>query len=836
MGICKGIKNINDTAWCKENEYNMSKNIYWRLRKIEKYIVFQVKKIIYRIFDNTTVVGEYQSFRRTIIKYSAIEILKGIFIASIVLKFDCLVLKKQILKTVDENVFCPSIIGGIGIAGVILGLYCSNVATIYSTRYANAPRNVANAFRNDRLTRKCVSGIVDYIAFGFVILSATMIKLEISWGVVIVSALWSIAVIASYSIAGNRAYQLSDIYSIADDSNRILYRIIAKSMNKKIFATDANFQNYFLNVAEKQIDILKAIQKYGEADSKNDRTTMTEFMCNNLAIVSVYWKRKKDISRLSMWFRDTQKYQKWHMTNDIESSCALRTGTALRTKGERDYWWFEDELFSINKACIRVLFVNQDYASLYAYLLAVDRMCRMAIEGKEANYYVAYIDFIRRLIEEGISKEIQDEENKKNFAGVVEVISLLYLNIILETSKLYQELDFQAVFSAILKSIDKGNDYDNCLALRRRGNKEFYEKIITEIKIEGRRITPDWVIKQQVAKEEYVYLNSLLDIVREGMNHAFSLGKIFYSNRLFFEACIIFTRFYEYESKLTRFIEVVNYRKAELETYHVDRALMWDDFRLTRLQETMDEWKKDIPTLLSACSCNFALDNWKNNEDFPDFLGESYNHICEDAVEAITSNNIEQFSVDYENLSKLMLLYQEYIRTDFVKKNDLYRAEYAYYMFTSPIVEWAQIGGLAVLWGEFNSEPEWKERVCRGANAIFEKDGEKTDLPEKLIEYIQHRNGFMLGIGCRDFLQNGWKIKVANAIRESNICESEYGIYGATLKTDSKLLKSFCSSFMDLGFTNDPAEVFWVTCVNPFLPEEKRFETSNSWDEVMPDV
>jgi len=814
----------------------MNRNIYWRLRKIVKDIIFQVKKIIFRILDNTTVLGEYQSFRQMILKYSAIEILKGILIASIVLVFDHMLLKNQVLKTADKNIFCSSIIGGIGIAGVILGLYCSNIATIYSTRYANAPRNVSNAFQYDRLTRKCVSGIVDYIAFGFVILSAAMVKLEISWGVVIVSTLWSIAVIVSYSIAGNRAYQLSDIYSIADDSNRILYRIIARRLNQRIFVTDANFQNHFMKMAEKQIDILKAIQKYGESDSKKDHATMTEFMCKNLVIVAAYWKGKKNIDRRSMWFRDTQKYQKWHMSNDTESSIALSTGTVLRTKGEHDYWWFEDELFTINKACIRALAANQDYASLYTYLLALDGMCRIAIEGKEANYYVAQVDLIRRTIEECVPKESQKEEVKKKFAGLVEVISLLYLDIILETSKLYQELDFQTEFSAILKSIDKGENYGNSLELRRRGNKEFYEKIITEVKIEGRRITPDWVIKQQVAKEEYVYLNSLLDIVREGMNHAFGLGKIFSSKGLFFEACIVFTRFYEYESKLSRFIEIVNYRKRELEAFHVDKALVWDTFRLTRLQETMDEWKKDIPALFSGCSCHFALDNWKNSEDFPDFLGESYNHICEDAVDAIICDDIEQFSIDFENLSKLMLLYQEYIRTDFVKKNNLYRAEYAYYMFTSPIVEWAQIGGLAVLWGEFHSESEWKERVQRGADAIFEKNGEKTDLPEKLIEYIQHRNSFMLGIGSRDILETGWQLNVANAIRKSDICESEYSIFGLVLKTNSKLLKAFCSSFMDFGFTNDPAEVFWVTCVNPYLPEEKRFKTSNSWDEVMSDV
>lgn len=250
----------------------------------------------------------------------------------------------------------------------------------------------------------------------------------------------------------------------------------------------------------------------------------------------------------------------------------------------------------------------------------------------------------------------------------------------------------------------------------------------------------------------------------------------------------------------------------------------------------MAEWKKKTPTLLFKCSCHFALDNWEKSEDFPDFLGESYNHICEDAVDAIICDDIEQFSVDYENLSKIMLLYQEYIRSDFVKKNNLYRAEYAYYMFTSPIVEWAQIGGLAILWGEFHGNMEWQNCVSNGSNAIFVKDGEKSNLPEKLIEYIQNRNGFMMGIGSRDILETGWQLNVANAIRESGICESEYSIYGLALKTDSKLLKAFCSNFMDLGFTTDPSEVFWVMCVNPYLPSEKRFKTANSWDEVMLDV
>ena len=814
----------------------MNLEMYWVVRRIIHNIVFRVKKTIYRLADNATGLGEYKSFRQMIIKYSAVEILKGIVLSGVVLGVDHLLLEKKVLPEVDNAFFVPFIIGGIGIAGIILGLYCSNVATIYSTRYANAPRSIANAFQYDRLTRKCVSGIVDYIDFGIVILSATMIGLELSWIVVAVFAVWSIAVIVSYSIAGNRAYQLSDVYRIADDSNRILYRIITKRLHQEMFATDASFQNHFRKVAERQIDILKTIQKYGESEGGKDHTTLTEFMCNNLAIITAYWENKKDISRLSMWFRDAPKYQRWHMTDDTESSLALSTGTALRTKGEHDYWWFEDELFSINRSSIRILVDNQDFTSLYTYLLTFDGMCKTAIEGKEANYYAAQIDYVRQEVKNSAAKEMLNEGARKTFAGLVEVISLLYLNVILEASTLYQAFDFQSIALSVLKSIDKGDDYAKNSVLRRRGNKEYYERIITEVKVEGKRITPDWVINQQVAKEEYVYLNSLLDIVREGLNNTFSLGKTFLDNELYFEACVIFTRFYEYESKLSRFIEVVNNRRSELEEYHADKAQIWDGFRLNQLQEIMAEWKKEIPALLSKCSCHFALDNWKNSEDFPDFLGESYNHISEDAVDAIICDDIEQFSIDYENLSRIMLLYQEYIRSDFVKKNNLYRAEYAYYMFTSPIVEWAQIGGLAVLWGEFRGKTEWKDRVSRGANAIFTKDGEWSDLPERLIQYTQNRNRFMLGIGSRDILETGWQLKVANAIRENTTCKTEYSIYGRMLKTDSELLKAFCPNFMDFGFTTDPSEVFWVTCVNPYLSEEKRFKTIDSWDEAMQDV
>ena len=816
----------------------MNRKIFWKLRKIILKIVFNIKRVIYRIIDFISGNSEYSSFGRMVVKASFFGIMKATIFVIILLWIDELVFKIGNVPKVDKNIFVSFVIGGISIAGVILGLYCANIASIYSSRYANAPRSIAIAFQYDRLTRRCISAIVDYIIFGFLVTFATMLEFRIGWVMITIFIFWSIVVIVSYSIAGNRAYQLSDVYGVAADSNRILYRIISKRLNQKLFSTDANFQNHFQKVAERQIRLLKSIQKYGENINKSenlDNSAMTEFMLNNLVTVKLYWMIKKNLSRSSLWFRDKPRYPKWHFSSSTESSIALRTGTPLKTKGKHNLWWFEEELMSINKQCLNNLFEQFDYVSIYTYITAFEKMCSTAIECKEANFYIAHVDWIKQELEKRMIPADVDGNERNAFAGVIEIVSLLYLDIILESSRAYHDFDLEKIVLKVIKAIDSGDDAEKNEYICSRQDIDFYKKIITEVKVEGKRITPRWIIKQQIAKEEYVYLNSLLDIVREGMEHAFTLGKMLSEKKLYFEACIILTRFYEYESEFARFINIVKSRKEELESFQIDKALKWDEFRLDKLQNTISEWKKYVPALFFECSSHFALDNWENREEYPDFLGECYNRICEDAVEAITSGDIKQFEIDFENLSKLMILYQEYIRSDLIKNKDLYRVEYVYYMFTSPIVEWAQIGGLAILWGEFHSDDEWKICVCKGRDLIFKKDGELTGLAEKLIEYIQHRDKFMFGIASRDILETGWKQSIANVIRNSGICETEYECYGHRLKTDSKLLKAFCPDFMDMGFTKDPSEVFWVICVNPIINDDKKFHTRYSWEDKLND-
>ena len=815
---------------------NMNKRGYWKARKLIKTMQFKLKALLFRIVDMVESFWQYQPFRRMIMRSILSGGIKALILAICVLLLDTLSFKLfpcfgiEEISTVDRSIFVDVVIGSIGVAGIILGLYCANVSSIYTARYANAPEKLAIAFQFDRLTRKCMSSIISFVILGFTVIFEALLGLNIGWFTVIAVTFWAIYVLVSYSIAGNRAYQLSDIYRLADDSYRDLYKIINNGFKRDLFSTDVNFQNHYLKEAEKKTDLLKAIQKYGVNENHGDNGTMVEFVCKNILLIGEYWKRKTTIAKNSLWFRNEAKYKKWHLTDGTETELALRTGTALGTKNERNYWWFEDEVKSVINSCFENLIEKHDFSSLYSCLLAFEKICGTAISYKEVSYYAEQVNWLKNLVKKNQVSEL-DDETKTAYAGVIEVISLLYLGIVLEATKFYNDYNIEKIVNCVVEAVDTSRSLEKAPVLSGSNNVDFYDKIQTEIRVEGRRITPTWVIAQCVAKEEYNYLNRVIDTICDGFEQVFSLGKEFLEKKLLLESCILLSRFFEFESKLNRFLEIIQIREHELRSLQIDKELVWDEFRIGKLKETYENWKITVPELLLKSSSEFALFNWKNREAFPDFLGENYNHICEDAIDSIISNNIIQFEQDFINLSKLMLLYQEYIRTDFLNEIGKYRTEYIYYMYTAPIVEWAQIGGLAILWGEFGADNTWYEKVDNGAKLIFTKNGEVTDLAEKIIQYIQNRDKFMLGIGSRDILETDWNLSVANAIRSCRKPDVEYGIYGLRLKTSSKLLQAFCSDFMDLGFMSDPSEVFWVLCVNPLLPKEKQFHTRFSWED-----
>lgn len=809
----------------------MKTRLYWNIRKRILNLIFIIKKTIYKVSTRRHSSKEYSSFLKFLLEKFVYRIIKAIVLFGILEFGDSILYKHGITKNISSEILINVIIGQLGVAGVILGLYSSNISNIYSTRYASAPKKIAIAFQYDGLTVRGLNFITNFIIYGTIILSRLLLGYKVGLLPGSLLIVWAILVVISLGITGNRIYQLSDVFRVADDAYVILNRVVSKQLKQEIYISDANYQNHFMKITSDKIELLKSIQKYGCNPELVNSSSVLEFMCSNLALMEQYWLIKNELIKDSFWFKRKGVYQQWHFINYEEALTALSSKTALRRKEKPDNYWLEDELMSINHNCINYLIKKNDFGTLYNYFDTLRSVCKSAIANREANYYIKEIDWLKTTIQNSVNN-INSDDNLI-FAGLVELISLLYLDIIVESSKYFKNFNIDEVFKSVIKGIDTGKAYDSISAIRGRENIEIYKKILTEVQVEGHRLTPDWLMKQFITNEEFIYVNSLFDVVRESIDHAYSLGEFFVDNQMYYEACILFTRFYEYESKLSYFYICSSDIEKSLKKYHKDNEDKWDDSRLELVKEKFLYYKKEIPDKLVKCSSNFAIKNWDRREEYPDFLGESYNHIAENTVESIINNDIEQFEKTYSNLTRMILLYQEYIRSDFIKNKDLYRIEHAFYAFTSPIVEWAQIGGLGILWGEFFKDKQWSSIVKGASKIIFnieKSEEEAKSLASQMIEFASQREKFIFSIGNRGILKTSWNLSVQNAIMEANVIETEYVKFGSRIKTDSKLIKAFCPNFLSIGFSSDPSEVFWVICVNPLLSEKEKFHSKYSWE------
>lgn len=225
----------------------MNKKLYWIIRQRVLNVIFSVKKGLFHIAVGKDQTDRILPLHFSVLKMAITQVFKGLFITWLITKLDAILLTKLNVDAFDADMFKDIILGGMGIAGVILGLYCANVASIFTAKYTNAPQSLANTFRNDIVTNSCIKQIIGYIVICIIMLLECIIGTQLYWGNILVLLFLTIRMVITFSITGNRTYILSDTFRIADQHYARMGASLKKISNQKFFARDINFQNHFQN-------------------------------------------------------------------------------------------------------------------------------------------------------------------------------------------------------------------------------------------------------------------------------------------------------------------------------------------------------------------------------------------------------------------------------------------------------------------------------------------------------------------------------------------------------------------------------------------------------------
>ena len=140
----------------------MNSKWYWLIRQKCRNLKFQIKKAAFRLNERKESSERLSSFSRIVIRTLLVQVAINLVLVAVLYVGDKLLLSAMeilaktqtdpLIVALPESILVDIVIGGIGVAGVILGLYCSNMTSVYSSKYTNAPATISSVFQRDVVT------------------------------------------------------------------------------------------------------------------------------------------------------------------------------------------------------------------------------------------------------------------------------------------------------------------------------------------------------------------------------------------------------------------------------------------------------------------------------------------------------------------------------------------------------------------------------------------------------------------------------------------------------------------------------------------------------------
>ena len=817
----------------------MNRKLYWIVRQRVLNVIFWIKKGLFHMAEGKDQTDRILPLHFSVLRTAIAQVFEGLIITWLITKLDTVLLTKLNVEAFDADMFKDIVLGGMGSAGVILGLYCANVASIFTAKYTNAPQSLANTFRNDIVTNSCIKQIIGYIVICIIMLLECIIGIQLYWGNILVLLFLTIRMVITFSITGNRTYVLSDTFRIADRHYAGIVASLKKISNQRFFSRDINFQNHFQKLCNSDLSTLLDIAKYNMDIPKNQNPAMCEFMINNLLLVDCYWRIKPSICYDSRWFCDKANYKQWHYASDSEIKIATQTGTPLSIDRERDIWWFENEILRINQLCLGKILDDFDFETVQRYLLQLTSTSKHASDAGTVTYWVKHLKEIQISILMVVGK-IPNEKQKEYediVSSIVDTLCCAFMNIIVGINTSCSNLDIEQEFrkARAIRKFSECKFADNKY-LNNRACERMYQHIGAEYAIEKKRITPDWFIEQTVSYQIYLTFGEVVNVLESIADNIFKLGKQLYEQNRIYSAAVALSHCIEMESKCELAMSRLRSIIPTLEEKHFETSIIWEKVSLDCLEKKLYAVEIEAPSYLVKCCGIFALDHWEKRENSPDFLGFCYNHLCEHLLRAIENDDIKKFDVIYKDFFDVVLLYQEYVRTSVIKHKEEHMQNRVFHVATAPFVEYAIISGLAIIWGEFTENISWRAVVEGALKRFVAKAPEKhTEILKSITKYVEVRRNGILGIGNRDVLQTGWEMRIAAAIRKSENFGITYHQYGMeTLKTNSRMLSAFAGVLFHSHIQLDNSEdIFFVLCVNPYLDDDQKYTSQTGWEDKL---
>lgn len=505
-------------------------------------------------------------------------------------------------------------------------------------------------------------------------------------------------------------------------------------------------------------------------------------------LVFQYWKIKCQIDCKSDWFEKLSKFKKWHFSDSIEIERLIKYGQSVSNNIVINRNWLENRLFSINNKCIKLLVKNNSIELLLMYTLLINNINIEIVGVEETNLWVSYIENLYNQI---CNLKIEDYRDINEYASnIFQSIVVMYLNCIFKFKQFIMTYDFESLYEDYLNCIKNSKYVFKNILLNTEKIRSLSVKLHAEYEIESRFITPEWLIKQYIAINDYKSIETIVGIISSLFSKSLKICNYLIEKKMYLSMLIVYSRILETYNKCSDILNVIERMCISLNYYMVDNSFQYNKIDYTIIGNELVNIKD---MLFKAYSINIMLVEKEQNgfDDYPDLIGLFYNNMCNCLVEAICKLNYNDFEKYYTDFINKVFSYQKYIIKDIdFEHNDL-QNNYYYNVMMSPYKDYAIISSYAILIGELLEDKRWKETVSTEFNRYTKT---KDDLNKLKILSMGLLNSSNWGDN-RYSIRFEWNKEVCNSIIKVNKLEVQYDSFGTKhVKTENKIIKKYIES------------------------------------------
>ena len=762
-----------------------------------------------------------------------------IFIIEIILKLIIQNINGEIINilkehlTINQDMFSQFIICGIGVAGVFLALYYSNIATIYSSEYSNTISRIRTLFEYEINQNANLKKINTYIIQSILILFSMMLGLQIWYIFVLYMIIKTIDIIITFIMQGNTIYEFSNIYNVLTNRKKQLIFHIDSVTEKGYFNNDYNFQNFHGKQALSILEDMMIVNNYIlEENNSNKKDSILEFIQKNISVLGYYLCSKNRILYNSLWFQKKKKYKKWYSADFSEKGMALYTGTELQPTNIIDIDWFEIKILKINEQAIKFLFKNDCIKEITYYIKTIGDIIPFWISFGNIDLFYEHIKNIVNIIKNNLMNSNEDNED---ILTLIEMICNIFIHYVLCVKEFIQKINLDECEIFIKNNFKYTEDRIQQINNKVYNNAEFYniyKALKNEKEIEKKIITPYWYIKQRTSKLYIVEINKLLKIVEKFYNMNLNLGIELLEKSKYANSATFVINENELYNKINLIQETCCAIFNELMKNDIEKDYKLPDIYIKNLMENIKRQHSETVPMLWEKSCEVWGIKSKNNER--DVFGFCYNNLCEYIFQNILEFDYETFATNYGNLIKIAVLSEIDIHDELM--DDKTYTDIAKLKFQlSGLNIMFELSGYAIIIGEILNDKRWKKKIDDEIEKLIAKS-DKINFIKQIERWKNAIEWLVNDIRNAEIDGTNKELRFRNTIEKSNKLKFEnIGPFGYKKIINTKNLENLYYDDTS-GISADMREIFAIACLNKYLDQKDLYKSRRikieKWEEM----